>query len=80
MLEDLRRPNDVYLTRMYAHAIDTKAGVLIFNDPDESGWIYSRFVEPKRASEFVSCNPYTGKWNDYDIEDFERRLTRLIGS
>ena len=25
--------------------------------------VYSRFDDPKQASDFVNCNPYSGKWN-----------------
>jgi hypothetical protein len=47
--------------RFYDMELDTPAGLLHVTVNDT--WVATRFDDPKRARQFVDCNPYSGKWN-----------------
>ena len=53
----------------YDFALQTKVGLLKLhpseNMADGLGTVFSRFDDPKAATELVGCNPWSGKWNHH---------------
>ncbi len=56
----------------YLLAMETRAGLLRLiveqhdgRKPGGPGTVYARFEDPKRATEYVVCNPFSGKWNHH---------------
>ena len=62
--------------------IDTKVGKLYFIVSGGFS-LWSRFEEPKRASQLVGCNINSGKWNYFSLKsmdfwyEFKRRVDEI---
>lgn len=75
----------------YDFALQTKVGLLKLH-PSENhceglGTVFTRFNDPKAATELTGCNPYSGKWNhfyfsgwtvDSAMENLALHLRRLL--